>query len=166
MNFRFFEKFYPKVEGMPQWLEVASFLLNTLPVSLALISAYLFLRTDDYFWLYLAPVILIDFFVLGPIWKNIAKSLGFSSPRPRDKSRNGMPSSHMACAALFTTNLLLKTATFYSLVISIALLSSIAWQRRHSGMHTNVQLSVGGILGVVIGLIVFAALSVYAPRPN
>jgi membrane-associated phospholipid phosphatase len=162
---RFLERFYPHVSGSPFWFEAPSFILNTLPVSLALICIFGFVKTKDYFWLFLSPTILIDFFVLGPAWKELSQHLRLNSPRPKDKARNGMPSAHMACATLFATNLILRTEGLWALIISTLLIVAIAWQRKYSRMHDNAQLGVGGLVGILVGLGVYWILSIYAPRP-
>jgi len=87
----------------------------------------------------------------------------FIDPDNRVSSSYGMPSGHAQTSALFGTFMILmiinerysnKLKIVKSLVI-LALTLAIMISRVHFNCHTFQQVSVGGIIGVIVGFITF-----------
>jgi len=77
------------------------------------------------------------------------------------KRTNGMPSGHAQQTALALTVAYLFTGKY--LYESIALFCITVWQRLVFKNHTALQLAVGGILGFVLGHIVYALMNRLEP---
>jgi len=134
------------------------------PVLFTLMFATLALSNWSTYWIAAVIASLVEFFIIGSLLKMITVKTKTASLRPKyheeeklTYERNGMPSAHvsnavfsiiivcyflMSCSKSIAKNVII-------LLISIAIVCGVAWQRIYTLMHTKKQVAVGSMVGIV-----------------
>jgi len=105
-------------------------------------------------YIYLFFVSFFDYAVLGPILKIFTYHMGLHSPRPAFPQLNGMPSGHTQLLWLIFTFFYLNNDNFNTYLFGILAIFT-SYQRIYSGMHSQQQVFVGFLLGIILGYIWF-----------
>ena len=111
-----------------------------------------------YIFLFLASF--FDYALLGPSLKNITYYTGLHAPRPLYPQLNGMPSGHTQLLWLLFTFFYLSHDTFHTYLFGILAIFT-SFQRIYSGMHSQQQVFVGFILGIIMGSLWFRIYKLY-----
>jgi len=107
--------------------------------------------------LFLLFIIIIFIFIINPLEKKIFKLYFYTDKRPLDKCVNsinnfdfeclGMPSGHTEVATIIS--LLLYSKRYINLPIAIIIILLVAFQRLLSKMHSEYQILIGFLLGLL-----------------
>tara|TARA_B100000927_G_scaffold270069_1_gene245920 strand:+ start:113 stop:547 length:435 start_codon:yes stop_codon:yes gene_type:complete len=105
-------------------------------------------------YIYLFFVSFFDYALLGPSLKTFTYNMGLHSPRPLYPQLNGMPSGHTQLSWLIFTFFYLNNDNFNTYLFGILAIFT-SYQRIYSGMHSQQQVFVGFLLGIILGYIWF-----------
>ena len=105
-------------------------------------------------YIYLFFVSLFDYALLGPSLKTFTQYTGLHSSRPMYPQLNGMPSGHTQLLWLIFTYFYLNNDNFNTYLFGILAIFT-TFQRIYSGMHSQKQVFVGFLLGILMGYIWF-----------
>ena len=141
------------------------------PIILALMNVYYLFYRKTYLYAYI-----IFLFVNQYINKGIKYFV--KEPRPQNQipflskidkigiEKYGMPSGHAQSIFYSTTFLYLTTLSSYLLIISLFFCAVTIYQRYIYRRHTLKQLTIGSLIGIIIGYTVFKFTKIYIETNN
>ena len=142
-------------------------LINISPYILYCIPLLLFILTFNYNYIYINFLFLVFGIILNTILKRIIHT--YRDPSYSKKcgkiDKYAMPSGHAQIYAMFSTFFILwvmlnnkNESLFIRLMVSIGIivfLITICYQRVHLKCHRLYQVTIGTLIGIVVGIIIY-----------